>query len=361
MIESLYQYNDWANGRLFQLAEGLADEQLDSPLEMGLGSLRATLFHMLAAEQIWLERWQLKPWRTFPLNSEGVSLEAIAAGLRAASEKHWEIIDGGRENKWSDSITYKDWKQNEHSNRLIDMLVHVANHGVHHRAQALYMLKQFGRKVTGGLDYLFFRIAYPTTPLFADHVDSMRQYGMEVDSGVGEQVQFQKAQISDYFSYHDWANKTLLELASSLPVEALHRDFKMGVGSIHKTIAHLRDAERWWLGNWRGSEEVFPKHSAEESVEHFLDSWHEIADQRNSVVESLDQETAQRVVVANPGRIKIPVRVIESMIQLCCHGTHHRAQLVNMLRQSGVRAPEIDYIVWQRLRQAAEAATKTVC
>ncbi len=349
MIESLYQYNDWANGRLLQLAQGLADEQLDSPKEMGFGSLRATLFHMLAAEQIWLERWQLKPWRTLPLNPEGVSLEAIAAGLKAASEQRWEIIRGGRESEWSNSISYRDSKQNDHSNRLIDMLVHVANHGVHHRAQSLYMLKQFGRKVTGGLDYLFFRIAYPTTPLFTDHIDSMRQFGMEVDSGVGEQVQFQKTQISSFFAYHDWANNKLLELVSTLPTEALHRDFKMGVGSIHKTIAHLRDAERWWLGNWSGREEIFPKHSADETVEHFVESWHEIKGQRNSVVDSLDQESAQRVVVANPGRIKIPVRVIESMIQLCCHGTHHRAQLVNMLRQLGVRAPDIDYIIWQRL------------
>lgn len=350
MIESLYQYNDWANGRLFQLAQGLADDQLDSPMDMGFGSLRATLFHMLAAEQIWLERWQLKPWRTFPMNPEGVSLEAIASGLKAASERRMEIIRNGRENVWSESVSYKDSKQNEHSNQLIDMLVHVANHGVHHRAQALYMLKQFGRKVTGGLDYLFFHIAYPTTPLFADQIDMIRQFGMEVDSGVGVQVQFQKAQISNFFAYHDWANKTLLELTSSLPVEDLHRDFKMGVGSIHKTIAHLRDAERWWLGNWRGSEEVFPKHSADETVAHFVESWQEIAGERNSVVQSLDQESAQRVVVANPGRIKIPVRVIESMIQLCCHGTHHRAQLVNMLRQSGVRAPDIDYIVWKRLQ-----------
>lgn len=350
MIESLYQYNDWANGRLFQLAQGLADDQLDSPLNMGFGSLRATLFHILSAEQIWLERWQLKPWRALPLNPDGVSLEELAAGLKAASEQRWEIIHRGSESNWSESISYKDSKQNEHSNRFIDMLVHVANHGVHHRAQALYMLKQFGRKVTGGLDYLFFRIAYPTTPLFPEHIDSMRQFGMEVDSGVGELVQFQKDQISDYFSYHDWAIKTLLELASSLPVEMLHHDFKMGVGSIHKTIAHLRDAERWWLGNWSGSEEGFPKYSADETVDKFVESWPEIAGKRNSVVQGLDQESAQRVVVANPGRIKMPIRIVESMIQLCCHGTHHRAQLVNMLRQSGVRAPEIDFIIWKRLQ-----------
>jgi uncharacterized damage-inducible protein DinB len=36
------------------------------------------------------------------------------------------------------------------------------------------------------------------------------------------------------------------------------------------------------------------------------------------------------------------------MIQLCGHGTHHRAQLINMLRHSQCSPPACDYIVWVR-------------
>jgi uncharacterized damage-inducible protein DinB len=58
IIEDLYSANEWAWQRIFLLCDGLSDEQLDAPREMGLGSLRATLFHILTAEQIWLERWR---------------------------------------------------------------------------------------------------------------------------------------------------------------------------------------------------------------------------------------------------------------------------------------------------------------
>ena len=39
-------------------------------------------------------------------------------------------------------------------------------------------------------------------------------------------------------------------------------------------------------------------------------------------------------------------RIIESLVQICAHGTHHRAQLINMLRHSGVTAPALDYGAW---------------
>ena len=35
-----------------------------------------------------------------------------------------------------------------------------------------------------------------------------------------------------------------------------------------------------------------------------------------------------------------------AMLQVCCHGTHHRAQAVNMLRHLGVPPPELDFIGW---------------
>lgn len=52
MIDSLFADNDWANARILKLADGLNDKQLDLQREMGFGSLRATLFHIWAAEHL---------------------------------------------------------------------------------------------------------------------------------------------------------------------------------------------------------------------------------------------------------------------------------------------------------------------
>lgn len=348
MIDSLYAYNDWGNEKIFQLAEGLTDDQLDAQREMGFGSLRATMFHILAAEQVWLQRWLNHPEPSFSVDPQGMSMVAIRSTLRDLSDQRRSLIDSERSSNWTRKVDYRDLRGNQHSNRLVDLLLHVANHGIHHRAQALHFLKAHGRKVTGGIDYLFYRIAFRSTPLIPEYIEPMRQFGMEAASGEVAPAEFDKAMLQDYYRYHDWAIDQLIPLVQQLDHDSVHRPMNMGVGSMHQTLAHLRDAERWWLGIWSGSDDRIAKYNSGESLQEISASWQQLREARNAMVAAMDGQAASRVVVANLGRLKLPCRVLESMIQLCGHGTHHRAQIVNMLRQVGVRAPGVDYIVWLR-------------
>ena len=36
----------------------------------------------------------------------------------------------------------------------------------------------------------------------------------------------------------------------------------------------------------------------------------------------------------------------DTMLQLCGHGTHHRAQALNMARRLGARVANLDYLDW---------------
>lgn len=348
MIDSLYAYNDWANSRIFQLAEGLTDDQLDDQREMGFGSLRATMFHIWAAEQLWLQRWLNHPNPTFSVESQGTPMEDIASKLHEVSVQRAALIESERSSDWSRVVDYRDLRGNPHSNQLLDLMLHVANHGIHHRAQALHFLKQHGRKQAGGIDYLFYRIAYPSTPLIPEYIEPMRQFGLEAACGQGPEALLNKPLIQDYYRYHDWAIAQLVPLLKQLDSESLHRSMNMGVGSAHQTLAHLRDAERWWLGLWSGEDARFAKYDPGESLQQIVASWQDIREVRNTLVDALDKQSASRVVIANPGKLRVPCRVLESMIQLCGHGTHHRSQIVNMLRQFGVQAPAVDYIIWLR-------------
>lgn len=162
ILEDLYSANEWAWQRLLRLCEGLSDEQLDAPREMGFGSLRATLFHMFVSEQIWLERWTGRPWRPFPMDPAGATLAEINEGMQRTRRERQQLLDDERATGWRRVVTYLDSKQNEYRKPLDELLHHVANHGVHHRAQALSYLKGFGRTVPVGLDYLFYRLARPS-------------------------------------------------------------------------------------------------------------------------------------------------------------------------------------------------------
>lgn len=346
MIEDLYRSNDWAHERLFALCEGLTDEQGDQPRELGLGSLRATLFHILAAEQIWYERWTGAPWRPFPTGPTGMPFTEIGAGLKQIARDRQDLIDRERGTNWKRMVNYRDLRGNEFSRPLNELLLHVANHGIHHRAQVLSYLKTFGRTVPVGLDYLFYRLAQPTVAQDEAAVTALRGRGIEIASAPGIDVDWDAEFIQRYFAYHDWANSRMLDLAQPLDDTNLDRDFGMGLGTIRKTLYHLHDVEPFWFNNWNGTGAAFVQTAPGTALAQLRQSWAEMASRRNGFISTLDAAGAARVISISFGGPPMKFRVVESLVQICMHGTHHRAQLINMLRHSGITAPAFDYVVW---------------
>jgi len=346
IIEDLYSANEWAWQRLFQLCDGLGDEQLDTPRAMGFGSLRATLFHILAAEQIWLERWTDVAWRPLPTDPKGTSLAEIAAELKRVAGERRQLMNRERSTGWRRIVTYKDSQGAEYLKPLDELLLHVANHGVHHRAQALNYLKTFGRTVPVGLDYLFYRLARPSVVQDEATAASLRGYGLEVASAAGVEVAWEAERVRRYFAYHDWANERVLQSTLSLDDAALDREFDLGMGSIRKTLAHLRNVEPSWLKIWIEGSGTFGQSDPRPSISELRTSWTQAARQRDEFLATVDEAAAKRIVAVTFGGPPIRFQIIESLLQICVHGTHHRAQLINMLRHSGVSAPALDYGAW---------------
>ncbi len=346
MIEDLYRANEWAHGKLFRLCDGLTDEQLDTKRELGMGSLRATLFHVLAAEEIWYDRWTAGQTKPFPIDPAGISPKDIEERLTVVAAKRRELIDRERADGWTRVVRYKDLRGNEHSRELAGLLLHVANHGVHHRAQALNYLKEFGRTAVVGLDYLFYKLARPSVPQDPATIEARRAQGIEIAAGPGVEPAWDRATMTRYFGYHDWAIGKLLDLASPLPDASLDRDFAMGHGSLRKTLAHLHDVEPFWLANWSGTAGGFLRTPEGTSLAQLRRTWAETAATRNALVASLDAAGAAKTVAVSFGGPAMTFRVVESMLQICVHGTHHRAQAINMLRHSGVTPPPFDVPIW---------------
>ena len=348
IIDDLYRSNSWANARIVALCDGLTDAQLDEPHEMGLGSLRNTVFHILTAEEIWLERWNAVPWRPFPTDAAGLPIPEMGQRLERVAAERQALIDRERADGWQRKCEYKDSRGDAYRDRLGGLLLHVANHGIYHRAQALNYLKRFGRTVPGGLDFIFFRFAKPNVAQEPATIETMRKFGLEVSTGSSPPVDWDAKVIRDYFAYGDWCNSMLLDLAAPLDDAALDHDFAMGLGSARKTALHLADAERWWIKSWTTGPSQFDKAPVTTSIAELRAQWLQIIADRNRFIDSLDASSAQRVVTALIGPMSVRVPVIESLVQLCSHGTHHRAQLINMLRHSGVKSPASDYSIWQR-------------
>lgn len=348
IYQQLFDYGDWANAKVFALCEGLSNGQLDATRAMGFGSLRNTLFHILEAEQLWLERWLGQPWRPLQPDADGLSVQDIAAAASKVSKSRNELLKQETPSDFSRVVEFSDSRQQQSRIPLGYLLHHVANHGIHHRAQALNYLRSFDRTVAAGLDFLFWKLAYPSCPIPPESIEALTAYGLEIGSGESESPDFDRVRLQDYFAYNDWAMGVILDAAQKVPDSELDRDFAMGPGTLRKSIQHMIDAERWWLANWETDQSPFPRGEAPRSLAEMQSLFSDTARSRDAFLSTLDEESARRVVRVTAGGPVSCFRVTESLLQLCGHGTHHRAQCLNMLRQLGVELGWIDFIVWVR-------------
>jgi uncharacterized damage-inducible protein DinB len=105
----------------------------------------------------------------------------------------------------------------------------------------------------------------------------------------------------------------------------------------------------WWLNNWRMTRDSFPKTDARMPLASLREAWRQTEEGRNAFLNETRDEDLLKAVEAQPApdrTIRFPLGV--SVVQLCFHGTHHRAQTINMLRRCGQPVGPTDYIVWRR-------------
>ncbi len=143
-INRLYAFNRWANARFFDAAAALTPEQYGAELLSSFPSIRDTLAHIVAAEWIWLERWQgnspteIPPWAKQPALTE---LKAQAEAVEGAIGR---FLASTSEDDLRRIVSAKRLNGEVVSNALGDLLVHVVNHGTYHRGQLTTLIRQVG-------------------------------------------------------------------------------------------------------------------------------------------------------------------------------------------------------------------------
>lgn len=146
-IRRLHAHRRWVNDNLRRRVVTLSDDQLDRPFEMGMGSLRATLNHLYAAEHIWLETLLGNP--NAPKTTE-ISFPSLAELLSAwaAQEDRWDaylrgltLVDLDRP---VTRATVWQGKAMSFTTARLDVLIHVCTHAQYTTAQAINMMRHVG-------------------------------------------------------------------------------------------------------------------------------------------------------------------------------------------------------------------------
>jgi uncharacterized damage-inducible protein DinB len=158
----IYEYLETARAKVFDAVRPLSAEQYGRAFPIGLGSLARTLTHIMICEFAYVERIQgrdLKPYATWPIQDEKPPAFAVLeSAWRDQANATREALAAVPD--WSKEIEYRVSPESSSAKLPMiitatcgDLATQMVMHEIHHRAQALFMLRQLGTKVVGGIDY----------------------------------------------------------------------------------------------------------------------------------------------------------------------------------------------------------------
>lgn len=155
--------------------------------------------------------------------------------------------------------------------------------------------------------------------------------------------------VSMQLEHNVWSTRRLIEACRPLSRQQWEQNFDIGPGSLAATLSHIVETMAYFADCFAGKVyERRPDFAARASTpDTLLSLLDEAGRALDDAVESLVLRHAERGSVmwrsAPGGKIPVPV----ALAQVFDHGTHHRAQCLNMLRRLGVEPlPRLDPIAF---------------
>ena len=153
--------------------------------------------------------------------------------------------------------------------------------------------------------------------------------------------------LLELLTYHRWATLRVLEATEALSPQDFARDLKSSHGGVRGTLAHLLGADAAWAGRLLGADPPFALPKEFTDVAALREPWLAVLDAYPDVLARLSPE--DQIVYRNsagPQQSSV-AQIVRHVVN---HGTHHRGQVVTMLRQLGAAAPNTDLIAFYRAR-----------
>jgi uncharacterized damage-inducible protein DinB len=139
----LLQHNVWATRTLLERCRALTPEQFRQRFDIGPGSLHDTLRHVVGAMYRWSDRIAGRPVReSIERASQPRTPEELLVLLEQAHRELEEVALRVEREGRCDEPMQAEFRPEPFTRGTA--IVHVLTHGMHHRAQALNMLRRLG-------------------------------------------------------------------------------------------------------------------------------------------------------------------------------------------------------------------------
>jgi uncharacterized damage-inducible protein DinB len=150
-----------------------------------------------------------------------------------------------------------------------------------------------------------------------------------------------------FFYYHSWANKQLIEHLSKLPKEIINKEVNSVFPSISQTFAHMYAVDELWFLRINGKSVNSIESKQFKTIQEINDAFTHL---HNEILEflNLKDDLEETVVYNNTKGQRFSNSIREIIYHIVNHGTYHRGNISAMIRQLGYQGISTDYIYYLR-------------
>ena len=155
-------------------------------------------------------------------------------------------------------------------------------------------------------------------------------------------------------SYNLWANQRVFQVILAMPEEKQTTEVPSSFKSIYSTILHVWDAESIWWQRIKLQERVIrPSDKFRGNLNDLVNELMQQGKQWETWIGNASELSLDHVFqYQNSKRELIKQPVYQVLIHVFNHGTFHRGQLINMLRQLGMeKLPATDFSLFSTSRK----------
>jgi uncharacterized damage-inducible protein DinB len=143
-LRSHFDYTAWASRRLVSAVSSLPAEELKKDFQTADHSILGTLVHVYAADRLWLGRIQGNLPARFIDPEKDMRMDVLQNDWPQLHSQWQGWTAGHDDDSLRQKLSYKDLKGNPYETPLWQIVLHVVNHGTHHRGQVSGFLRALG-------------------------------------------------------------------------------------------------------------------------------------------------------------------------------------------------------------------------
>ena len=158
-----------------------------------------------------------------------------------------------------------------------------------------------------------------------------------------------KELLKQYAAYNIWATQRIMDIILALSEKKQIAEVPSSFNSLYKTILHMLDAESIWWQRMKMEERInVPSENFKGTIPELVNILSKQSKQWEEWVNNTPESSFDHVFhYYNKKKEHFKMPIYQMLQHVFNHGTYHRGQLINMLRQLGVEnVPQTDFSFW---------------